>query len=251
MGRQCACGTECVRFAEGGEVLERVTTSMPCFACMLGDDDRRTLYLVIARRQRREQGSAGSPRRHREGPHDHSGRRAAVTRRVAAVKAAVAALGTSVLLALFAALGAVLACRTSRRGGACRDALRSGGGRIGLRRVPAHVDPSPRLAHRIGLHRRPGRPGSDALARPHPRAHRLSGRDDRNHDRRGRALCRYPRRHPAPDRPRLLAHPLLHRVGHGRPGLQRRRPLPAPHGPQQCVRRQRLGRGAGHSCLAS
>jgi sugar lactone lactonase YvrE len=39
---------ECVRFAEGGEVLERVTTSMPCFACMLGDDDRRTLYLVIA-----------------------------------------------------------------------------------------------------------------------------------------------------------------------------------------------------------
>jgi sugar lactone lactonase YvrE len=39
---------ECVRYAEGGEVLERVTTSMPCFACMLGDDDRRTLYLVIA-----------------------------------------------------------------------------------------------------------------------------------------------------------------------------------------------------------
>ena len=39
---------ECVRFAEGGEVLERVTTSMPCFACMLGDPDRRTLYLVTA-----------------------------------------------------------------------------------------------------------------------------------------------------------------------------------------------------------
>jgi sugar lactone lactonase YvrE len=37
-----------VRVAEGGEVLERVATSMHCFACMLGDDDRRTLYLVTA-----------------------------------------------------------------------------------------------------------------------------------------------------------------------------------------------------------
>jgi sugar lactone lactonase YvrE len=43
-----AFGPECVRVAEGGEVLERVTTSMSCFACMLGDDDRRTLYLVTA-----------------------------------------------------------------------------------------------------------------------------------------------------------------------------------------------------------
>jgi sugar lactone lactonase YvrE len=39
---------ECVRVAEGGEVLERVTTSQTCFACMLGDEDRRTLYLVTA-----------------------------------------------------------------------------------------------------------------------------------------------------------------------------------------------------------
>ena len=43
-----ALAAECVRVAEGGEVLERVTTSMNCFACMLGDDDRRTLYLVTA-----------------------------------------------------------------------------------------------------------------------------------------------------------------------------------------------------------
>ena len=34
--------------AEGGEVLERVATSRNCYACMLGDDDRRTLYLVTA-----------------------------------------------------------------------------------------------------------------------------------------------------------------------------------------------------------
>jgi sugar lactone lactonase YvrE len=43
-----ALGAECVRVAEGGEVLERVATSMNCFACMLGDDDRRTLYMVTA-----------------------------------------------------------------------------------------------------------------------------------------------------------------------------------------------------------
>ncbi len=43
-----ALGAECVRVAEGGEVLERVATSMNCFACMLGDEDRRTLYLVVA-----------------------------------------------------------------------------------------------------------------------------------------------------------------------------------------------------------
>jgi sugar lactone lactonase YvrE len=44
-----ALGTECVRVAEGGEILERVTTSQGCFACMLGDDDRQTLYLVTAK----------------------------------------------------------------------------------------------------------------------------------------------------------------------------------------------------------
>jgi sugar lactone lactonase YvrE len=43
-----ALAAECVRVAEGGEVLERVTTSRNCFACMLGDEDRRTLYLVTA-----------------------------------------------------------------------------------------------------------------------------------------------------------------------------------------------------------
>jgi sugar lactone lactonase YvrE len=43
-----ALKAECVRVAEGGEVLERVTTSRNCYACMLGDDDRRTLYLVTA-----------------------------------------------------------------------------------------------------------------------------------------------------------------------------------------------------------
>ncbi len=43
-----ALAPECVRVAEGGEVLGRVVTSMNCYACMLGDDDRRTLYLITA-----------------------------------------------------------------------------------------------------------------------------------------------------------------------------------------------------------
>jgi sugar lactone lactonase YvrE len=43
-----ALGTECLRVAEGGEILERVNTSRGCFACMLGDEDRMTLYLVTA-----------------------------------------------------------------------------------------------------------------------------------------------------------------------------------------------------------
>jgi sugar lactone lactonase YvrE len=43
-----AGGSECVRVAEGGEIVERVVTSQGCFACMLGGEDRLTLYLVTA-----------------------------------------------------------------------------------------------------------------------------------------------------------------------------------------------------------
>jgi sugar lactone lactonase YvrE len=43
-----ALGTECLRVAEGGDILERVATSQGCFACMLGGEDRLTLYLVTA-----------------------------------------------------------------------------------------------------------------------------------------------------------------------------------------------------------
>jgi sugar lactone lactonase YvrE len=43
-----ALTSECILVAEGGEILGRVTTSQNCFACMLGGDDRRTLYLVTA-----------------------------------------------------------------------------------------------------------------------------------------------------------------------------------------------------------
>ena len=39
---------ECVRVAEGGEVHERVDDVQNCYACMLGGDDRRTLYMITA-----------------------------------------------------------------------------------------------------------------------------------------------------------------------------------------------------------
>jgi sugar lactone lactonase YvrE len=41
-----ALGSECVRVAEGGEVVDRVATSQNSFACMLGGADRRTLYCI-------------------------------------------------------------------------------------------------------------------------------------------------------------------------------------------------------------
>jgi len=36
------------RVVEGGEVLDRVQLNMPCFACMLGGEDRRTLFMLVA-----------------------------------------------------------------------------------------------------------------------------------------------------------------------------------------------------------
>jgi sugar lactone lactonase YvrE len=39
---------ECVLFAPGGEVLQTVETTQPCYACMLGGGDGRTLFMVTA-----------------------------------------------------------------------------------------------------------------------------------------------------------------------------------------------------------
>ncbi len=36
------------RVREGGEVLERVRLDRPCFACMLGGEDRETLFMLAA-----------------------------------------------------------------------------------------------------------------------------------------------------------------------------------------------------------
>ena len=42
-------GQRCTRVAEGGEVLDTVNVDRGCFACMLGDDDGRTLFIVANR----------------------------------------------------------------------------------------------------------------------------------------------------------------------------------------------------------
>jgi sugar lactone lactonase YvrE len=39
---------ECVRVAEGGQILEVIDTGDPCYACMLGGADGRTLFMLTA-----------------------------------------------------------------------------------------------------------------------------------------------------------------------------------------------------------
>lgn len=39
---------ECVLVAEGGSVIEVIETGDPCYACMLGGDDGRTLFMLTA-----------------------------------------------------------------------------------------------------------------------------------------------------------------------------------------------------------
>jgi sugar lactone lactonase YvrE len=39
---------QCVRIAEGGKLLETIDTGQPCFACMLGGDDGKTLFMLTA-----------------------------------------------------------------------------------------------------------------------------------------------------------------------------------------------------------
>ena len=47
MGRR-RVGNRVVRLAEGGEILAEIPTGDGCFACMLGGDDGRTLFLCVA-----------------------------------------------------------------------------------------------------------------------------------------------------------------------------------------------------------
>lgn len=39
----------CLRVREGGEVLDRIELDRPCYACMLGGEDGRTLFMVVAK----------------------------------------------------------------------------------------------------------------------------------------------------------------------------------------------------------
>jgi sugar lactone lactonase YvrE len=42
-------GRRCIRVREGGEVLDTVAADRGCFACMLGGDDGRTLFIATAK----------------------------------------------------------------------------------------------------------------------------------------------------------------------------------------------------------
>ena len=44
----CPLSNRCLRVAEGGAILEEIATDRPAFACMLGGNDRRTLYICTS-----------------------------------------------------------------------------------------------------------------------------------------------------------------------------------------------------------
>ncbi|MDQ5855002.1 MAG: hypothetical protein M3302_01485 [Actinomycetota bacterium] len=41
-------GSVCMRVREGGEALRRIELDAACFACMLGGDDGKTLFMMVA-----------------------------------------------------------------------------------------------------------------------------------------------------------------------------------------------------------
>ena len=53
-----AMAPECVLVAPGGEILQTITTSQLCYACMLGGDDGRTLHMVTAQSSDKGEASA-------------------------------------------------------------------------------------------------------------------------------------------------------------------------------------------------
>ena len=52
----------CVRVAEGGEVLQTIEVDRGCFACMLGGDDGKTLFIVAAEWNGPAQAGRGAPK---------------------------------------------------------------------------------------------------------------------------------------------------------------------------------------------
>ena len=51
---------QCLRIAKGGEVLEVIDTSQACYACMLGGDDGRTLFMLTAASSDQEAAAASA-----------------------------------------------------------------------------------------------------------------------------------------------------------------------------------------------
>ena len=59
---------ECFLVAEGGEVLDVIDTGDRCFACMLGGDDRRTLFVLTAPESHADLASGAAGRRRPTAP---------------------------------------------------------------------------------------------------------------------------------------------------------------------------------------
>jgi sugar lactone lactonase YvrE len=55
-----AIGPEVVLVGEGGEIVQRIATSQPCYACMLGGSDGMTLFAVTAAGSDAEQARAAA-----------------------------------------------------------------------------------------------------------------------------------------------------------------------------------------------
>ncbi len=53
-----AVAPECVLFAPGGKIVDVVETDFPCFACMLGGEDGRTLFMLTAPTSNESQAAA-------------------------------------------------------------------------------------------------------------------------------------------------------------------------------------------------
>ena len=51
---------ECVRVAPGGDILEVIDTGAPCYACMLGGEDGRTLFMLTAAGSNAQEAVAGA-----------------------------------------------------------------------------------------------------------------------------------------------------------------------------------------------
>jgi sugar lactone lactonase YvrE len=68
-----AIGNRAVRLAEGGELLDEIALDVGCYACMLGGDDGRTLFLCtapgFAEHERRDSREARLLSTHVESPH--------------------------------------------------------------------------------------------------------------------------------------------------------------------------------------
>ena len=167
-----ACGPSASAWPREARCSSASTTSMNCFACMLGDEDRHTLYLVTAVDSHDNKARPIATGRSR-GPDDRSRRRAALTR--VAAKVAATAVGTGFLVALFTACALVLAGPAGAAATAAPpfDLAVGGSGSVGFQPTSTHPHgEATGSGYTDDLAAREAARSAGA----HPRAHRLSRR---------------------------------------------------------------------------